>query len=161
MPAPLKIHLSEEEDRQLLQLKQKAAIPQRVRDRAEIVRLNSHGWSVAKIAGYMKKSPHTVRASLHRWQQKGVEGLWEAQGRGRKPGWTGEDIEFLEQCLKSEERTYNSQQLSQKLAKARNVHLSADRIRRLLKKRGGDGKEHATSNPNTLTLSSNRQSVTI
>ncbi len=84
----------------------------------------------------MKKSPHTVRASLHRWQLHGVEGLWEAQGRGRKPGWTWEDIEFLEQCLKSEERTYNSQQLSQKLATQRSVQLSADQIRRLLKKKG-------------------------
>lgn len=55
MPASLKVHLSEEEDNQLLQLKQKAAIPQRVRDRAEIVRLNSHGWSVAKIAEYMNQ----------------------------------------------------------------------------------------------------------
>ncbi len=101
----------------------------------------------------MKKSPHTVRASLHRWQQKGVEGLWEAQGRGRKPGWTWEDIEFLEQCLKSEERTYNSQQLSQKLATQRSVQLSADRIRRLLKKRGGDGKEPANGNLNVPTPS--------
>ncbi|ABW25184.1 hypothetical protein AM1_0096 [Acaryochloris marina MBIC11017] len=38
--------------------------------------------------------------------------------------------------MRQEERTYNSQQLSQKLAKERNVHLSADRIRQILKKRG-------------------------
>jgi transposase len=116
LPAPLKVQLSEEEDNQLLQLKHKREIPQRVRERAEMVRLNSHGLSVAQIGKYMKKSPHTVRASIHRYSQQGLEGLWEAPGRGRKPGWTLADLEFLEHCLKSEPRTYNTQQLAEKLA---------------------------------------------
>ena len=34
---------------------------------------------------------------------------------------------------------YHSLQLSEKLAQHRNVQLSPDRLRRLLKKKGGDG----------------------
>ena len=158
MPAPLKVKLSVVADQQLLQMKQTLLIPQRVRERAEMVRLNGYGWSVDQIANYMRKSPHTVRASLHRFIEKGIEGLWEAEGRGRKPKWKQADIEYLEQCLSQEQCTYNSQQLSQKLATERGVELSADRVRKLLKKRGGVGKEPNTNNALAHSQKSNKQS---
>lgn len=46
------------------------------------------------------------------------------------------NAEFLKECLKNESRTYNSLQLAQKLEKERSVKLSADRLRRILKKKG-------------------------
>lgn len=145
MPPPLKVNLSALADRQLLEIKQTIEIPQRVRNRAEMIRLKGHGWSVDKIAKYMRNSPHTVRASIHRFTEKGIEGLWEASGRGRKPRWTEADLEYLEQSLSEDKCTYNSQQLRQKLATERGVDLSAARVRRLLKKRGGVGKEPDTN----------------
>jgi hypothetical protein len=42
---------------------------------------------------------------------------------------------YLEQCLEQDPRTYNSQQLALKLEQEQQVKLSADRIRRVLKKR--------------------------
>ena len=54
---------------------------------------------------------------------------------GKKPTWASSDIDYLEQCLNEEERTYNSTQLAAKLAAERGIKLSADRIRKLLKKR--------------------------
>ncbi|NEP04990.1 MULTISPECIES: hypothetical protein [Okeania] len=50
MPAPLRVHLSEAEDKELLEFQKIEGIPSRVRETAEIVRLNHHGWSVAAIA---------------------------------------------------------------------------------------------------------------
>lgn len=141
MPAPIKISLSEEEDQQLLDLQQHPETPSRVRYRAEIVRLNAYDWSVSQIAEYKKLSSHTVRKSLHRWLNQGLEGLREAGGRGRKRGWKEEDIQHLEIVIEQEQRTYNSRQLAAKLKQDRGVELSPDRIRKLLKKRGGDGKE--------------------
>jgi transposase len=141
VPAPLKISLSKEEDRQLLKLQQHSQTPSRVRYRAEIVRLNAHGWSVSQIAKYQKLSSHTVRKSIHDWSNYGLEGLWEAGGRGRKRSWQEKDIQYLEACLEQEQRTYNSRQLAEKLKQDRGVKLSPDRIRKLLKKRGGDGRE--------------------
>jgi len=52
---------------------------------------------------------------------------------GDKPRWQAADLDYLEQCLEQEARTY-SQQLAQKLEQERQVKLSADRIRRLMKK---------------------------
>lgn len=86
MLASLKVQLSEQEDNQLLQLKQKLKVLQKVRERTQMVRLNSHGMSVAQIAKYMKKSAHTVRASIHRYSQQGFKELWKSPGRRRKPG---------------------------------------------------------------------------
>ena len=115
LPAPLKIHLSEEEDQELLEWPNRDGIPTRVKERAEIIRLNYHGWSVEAISQYKQKSPHTVRASLHRWSNQGFRGLWEQTGRGRKRNWKEEDIRYIEVCLEEDERTYNAAQLSQKL----------------------------------------------
>ncbi|MEG4577980.1 helix-turn-helix domain-containing protein, partial [Microcoleus sp. N3A4] len=62
-----------------------------------------------------------MREVLHKWSHLGIEGLWELPGRGGKPKWKEEDIEFLAECLKKEPRTYNSLQLAQKLEKERSL----------------------------------------
>ncbi|MEG4458884.1 helix-turn-helix domain-containing protein, partial [Microcoleus sp. N9_A1] len=79
--------------------------------------------------------------SLHKWEEFGIESLWEKPGRGVKAKWKEEDIEFLSECLKKEPRTYNSFQLADKLEKERSIKLSPDRLRRVLKKKESFGKE--------------------
>ena len=75
-----------------------------------------------------------MRGVLHKWEKFGRESLWEKPGRGAKQTWKEEDLEFLEECLKKEPRTYNSFQLADKLEKERSIKLSPDRLRRVLKK---------------------------
>jgi transposase len=96
----------------------------------------SAGYAYAKI---FECHEHTVRAALRHWENLGLGGLWETPGRGAKSKWHPSDLEYLEHCLEVETRTYNSLQLSEKLAQERNVQLSPDRLRRVLKKKGGDG----------------------
>ena len=146
MPAPIYITLTSEEDRTLLELRVAPTVPQRTRDRAHVLRLNAQGWTVPAIAEIFNCHEHTVRATIRRWQNQGLGGLWEAPGRGAKPKWQEADIQYLEQCLEQEQRTYNSEQLAKKLATERQVELSPDRIRRVLKKRGSVG-----SVPDTVT----------
>ncbi len=136
MGARIRVLLTSEENRTLFELRCATTVPQRIKDRAEALRLSAHGWYVEKIASYLNWTPQTVRETIHRWNTKGLGGLWEAPGRGGKPKWQETDIAYLEECLKQEPRTYNSQQLSEKLASERQVQLSPDRIRRVLKKRG-------------------------
>jgi len=136
MGARIRVLLNPEEDRTLFELRTATTVPQRVKDRAEALRLSAHGWYVEKIAVYFSWTPQTVREAIHRWNANGLGGLWEAEGRGGKPKWQEADIAYLEQCLEQEPRTYNSQQLAQKLERDRQVRLSPDRIRRVLKKRG-------------------------
>ena len=140
MGARLRVFLTCEEKQALLNLRT-AEVSQKVKDRAEIIRLNAHGWYVKKIAAHFNLTVQTVREVLHKWDKQGLEGLWELPGRGRKPKWTEADIVFLEKCLKEEPRTYNSLQLTQKLERERSIQLSPDRLRRVLKKRGSVGNE--------------------
>ncbi|MEH2395639.1 MAG: helix-turn-helix domain-containing protein [Nostoc sp.] len=114
MGTRLRVFLTSEQDRSLLKLRT-ADVPQKVKDRAEVIRLNAHGWYVEKIAVHLNWTPQTVREVLHKWQKLGLEGLWELPGRGVKPKLTEVDIRFLEECLKKEPRTYNSRQLTEKL----------------------------------------------
>jgi len=140
MGARLRIFLTDQQDRILLKLRTED-VPQKVKDRAAVIRLNAHGWYVEKIAAHFNWTPQTVREVLHKWQKLGMEGLWELPGRGRKPRWSEADIVFLEKCLKQEPRTYNSCQLAQKLESDRKIKLGSDRLRRILKKRGSFGNE--------------------
>lgn len=135
MPAPLRIILTPEEDYTLTELRLAQTVPQRTRDRAHMLRLNAHGWNVPAIAEMFECHPHTVRATLRRWEDRGLGGLWEAPGRGALPKWQPADLQYIEDCLEQDERTYNSVQLAKKLKQERLVDLSSDRLRRLLKKK--------------------------
>lgn len=154
MPAPLRITLSEEEDRTLSELRLAQTVPQRTRDRAHMLRLNAQGWTVPAIADIFECHEHTVRATLKRWEKDGLGGLWETPGRGSKRRWQEADMQHLEQCLEVDQRTYTSTQLSVKLKQERDVQLSPDRIRRVLKKRGGDGNAPAIASTASKTRSS-------
>lgn len=71
MPAPLRILLTVEEDRTLTELRLAQNLPQRTRDRAHMLRLNAQAWNVPAIAAMFDCHPHTVRATLRRWQERG------------------------------------------------------------------------------------------
>ena len=106
---------------------------------AQLLLLNAEGWNAPAIGSILNYHKHTVRAAIRQWTKVGLYGLWEKAGRGKKPTWQPSDIAYLEQCLKEEARTYNSPQLAAKLEAERGVKLSADRIRKLLKKRATAG----------------------
>lgn len=135
MGARLRVFLTKEQDAELFNLRT-AQVPQKVKDRAEVIRLNAEGWYVEKIAAHFHWAEKTVRLVLHKWNKEGIQGLWELPGRGAKPKLKEVDIEYLERCLKLEPRTYNSQQLAGKLEKERELKVSINTIKRVLKKRG-------------------------
>ncbi len=136
MGARLRVFLSAEENRTLFELRTATTVPQRVKDRAEVIRLSHQGMYVEKIASFFDWNVRTVRETLHRWQQRGLGGLWDAPRPGPPKRWQSSDIEYLESCWRQEQRTYNSQQLAQLLANDCQVKLSADHLRQVLQKRG-------------------------
>ena len=142
MPAPLRIVLTEEEDRTLNELRV-AKIVSMAHPLCEHICFDSmlKDGLPLPLRRLVKCQEHTVRETIRRWQQLGLGGLWDASGRGAKAKWLEEDMVYLEQCLEQELRTYNSQQLSYKLKQERQVNLSADRIRRILQKRAIEGNE--------------------
>lgn len=158
MPAPLHISLSQEEDRTLRELSCAGGVPHRTRQRAIALRLNACGWKVSQIAKYLDWIEQTVRDTIRRWQQDGLGGLWEAPGRGRHRQWSGEDWQALEQRV-NEPRRYSAQQLSYKLETERQVHLGAEQVRRILKKRPTSGSGTVPPPPSILIMRSSKPSV--
>jgi transposase len=154
MGARLRVFLTRKQDEMLLKLGTVDDVPQKVKDRAEVVRLNAHGWYVEKIANHFNWTPQTIREVLHKWQKLRLDGLWELPGRGGKTKYTEQDIVYLEECLKQEPRTYNSPQLAEKLNSERQIEMTPDRLGRVLKKRGsfGNEPERATKENKTRKL---------
>ena len=107
----LRVFLTSEEDRTLWELRRATTVPQRVKDRAKVARMNARGDYVETIAVYFRWHVETVRDALKCWQTGGLGGLWEAPGRGGKRCWKDSDIEHLEQILIDDEGTYTSHQL--------------------------------------------------
>lgn len=84
MPAPIRVILSEQEDRTLQELSYAQGVPHRTKQRALAIRLNARGWNTPQIAQFFDWHEHSVRNTLKRWQTLGLGGLWEQKGRGRK-----------------------------------------------------------------------------
>jgi transposase len=135
MGARLRVFLTQKQDKTLLELRT-ADVPQKVKARAEVIRLNAHGWYVEKIAAHFNWTSQTVREVLHKWQKLGMEGLWELAGRGGKPKWKEEDIEFLTECLKNEPRTYNAGSISSEIRKRAFYQIKSRPIKTNTKKKG-------------------------
>ena len=136
MGARLRTVLTPEEERTLRELRRATTVAQRVKDRAEVIRLSHHGLYVEQIASFCHWNVRTVRETLNRWLHHGLGGLWDAPHPGAKKRWRPEDLDYLETCLREENRTYNSRQLAQKLENDRQIQLNAEHLRRVLKKRG-------------------------
>lgn len=142
MGARIRVFLTPEEDRTLRELRKAKDVPQRVKDRAQVVRMNARGDYIETIAAYFNWTKETVRRTLKRWEGGGLGGLWEAQGRGRPRRWTEEDMTHLDEIIRNDEKTHTSGQLAGELSKNRKVNLSAGYLRNLLKKRGSAGSVH-------------------
>ncbi|RCJ15167.1 hypothetical protein A6S26_07475 [Nostoc sp. ATCC 43529] len=134
MPPALRIKLTREEDKTLQELSLADNVARRVKMRAIALRLNADGLTVPMIASHLHIHEHTVRATLRRWENQGLSGLWEAPGRGGKRKWSLEDMNVVEQWL-GEDRSYTSRQLQERLAAERAIILSSRQISRILKKK--------------------------
>lgn len=132
----LRVFLTPEEDRTLRELRRASTIPQRVKDRADVVRMNARGDYVETIATYFNGHVETVRNTLKRWQTGGLGGLWEAPRRGRPRGWQETDMAYLESVLRTDEQTYSAAQLPERLEHERQIRLSPGHLREVLEKRG-------------------------
>ena len=71
MGARLRVFLTRKQDQTLLNLRT-VDVPQKVKDRAEAIRLNAHGWYVEKIAAHFNWTAQTVREVLHKWRALGI-----------------------------------------------------------------------------------------
>jgi len=132
---PLRVFFTKNQERTLFELSRAEQVPQRTRDRASALRLSSMGWKVEKIAVYLKWSKQTVRKTIHRWNKRGIAGLWDAIRKGRKKKWHPVDLAEIEKKLATEPRSYSSRQLSNYLKHEKKINISERHLKRILKKK--------------------------
>ena len=74
MGCRLKIFLSDEEKLTLEELRKAKDVPQRTKDRAQVLLLNARGLNNEQIAQGLNWAVSTVRQTLHRWRKMGLAG---------------------------------------------------------------------------------------
>ncbi|MBD2362064.1 helix-turn-helix domain-containing protein [Anabaena minutissima FACHB-250] len=79
MGSRLRVFLTPEQGKIIFNLRT-ADVPQKVKDRAEVIKLSANGWYVEKIATHFHLIAKTVREVLHKWEKLGMEGFWENPG---------------------------------------------------------------------------------
>jgi transposase len=129
----LRIHLTDIQ-RSELQVLRRSDLPAVARDRLEMVFLSDAGWSPPKIAEHLGRHPHTVRAALKGFRDRGTAALHPDQpgpepDHDRRALVTGKLSELLGQ-----ERTWTSRQLADALGSDIGVgHRQTRRYLALLK----------------------------
>ena len=123
--------LTTEEDARLREIEQDPLLKQKVRLRAQILRLSGRGEGVGSIAAYAGRSEASVLRDLDRWEQRGFEGLADGTAPGNPPRVTGEARAFLEEKL-AEERTWNASQLAEALEEGFGLAVTPEAIRQHL-----------------------------
>jgi hypothetical protein len=68
MGSRVRVFLAHDQDKTLLNLRT-ADVLQKVKYRAEVVRLNAHGTYVEQIPAYFNRTPQTVSKVLHKWRE--------------------------------------------------------------------------------------------
>src|SRR5215211_5559052 len=114
----LRVKVTPEQRAELEQLRRAPGLRLIERDRVEMVLLSIAGWTVPRIAEYLKYCPATVRRLFVRFEAEGVTGLRRRRpgpppDQGRRTQVTAELTRLLEQP-----RTWTTRQLAAALEDA-------------------------------------------
>ena len=148
-----RVHLSASEQDELRKLSRGRDLTGRERDRLEMVRLCSVGWSASRIAEHLGYHAATVRRHLRSFKKEGFASLSDQPRAGRPRRVTEEHLEALDAMLATTTRAWSAKQLSVWLLDELGVEVSADHLTSLLRGRGYRYKRTKTSvqhkaNPN-------------
>lgn len=102
-----------------------------VRQRAHCLLLHQEGFSIPKLQDIFQVSRKTLYNWLNAWEQKGLVGLYNQPGRGRKPTFTPEQQQQIR--LWTQEHPKQLKQVLQKVKESWNIDVSKQTIKRVLK----------------------------
>jgi transposase len=148
MPPSRRIELTDEQDERLREVEQNPHLRNKVRLRAQVLRLSGRGSNMAQIASYTGRSPTSIARDLDRWGERGLEGLADGTAPGNPPRITEEAKTFLREKL-SEERTWNATQLAEALREEFGLVVTPEAVRQHLLSMGYSWKRtrYAPSKP--------------
>jgi transposase len=136
MAATLRVHLSEDQQAELIRLSRDRQTPARARERLEMVRLADAGWTVPKIAAYLHRHEQTVRKYVAAFLTAGFAALPDRRGGGRPRRITDDHLAAVETLLDTQTRTWTTPQVAAWLAREHGVAVHPGHLSRLLHQRG-------------------------
>lgn len=129
------ITLTDEQRRELRQRTHQAGVAPSTRDRLEMVRLSDAGWSVPRIARHLGQHEHTVRTWIKAFLHGGgFDALPNKPRGGKVSALTAPMLESVRAAVARGTRTWTAAQLADWVAENHGVRLSADRLRRHLRR---------------------------
>jgi transposase len=127
----LHLTLSADDRTGLDRVRRSVKTPATVRARCQMLLLAADGWSPPRIATHLAYHPHTVRAVLRRFQQRGVAGLTpDPPGPAPDTARRQQVTAALDRLL-GQDRTWTAAQLAAALA-AEGIALSTRQTRKYL-----------------------------
>ena len=103
-----------------------------VRKRAKCIILRSQGFPLKELMKIFKVSRKTIFNWLTRWENKGILGLYDQTGRGRKPKLNLSQTKQVKEWVKYEPKALNI--IQNKIQKTWEINVSTDTIKRIIKK---------------------------
>jgi transposase len=108
--------------------------PGRVRKRAEAILLSGRGYTIDQIGAITGFHRNTVSRWLDQWSERGIDGILEREGRGRKHSLSEEEERQVVEWIEENPRSAN--QAVGRIEESLGKIVSPDTVRRLLKRKG-------------------------
>lgn len=129
-----RVHLTEEQQKELYQRAQQRNLAPRNRQRLEMVRLSAKGWSVPKIALDLDQHEQTVRYRVKLFLEGGFDALTDKPHTGKQSAVTAEMLAAVRGGLTAGHQTWNARQVAVEVNARYGVLRSLDQWRRLLRR---------------------------
>lgn len=129
-----RVHLSQEQSRELQRRARDKNTKPRTRDRLEMVRLSNAGWSIPKIAQHLGIHEQRVRHWIKTYLADGFDALPDKEHPGRTSALTPQVLEALRAEFGSSQRTWTAGQISQWVAAEHGLHLSPQHLSSMLRR---------------------------
>ena len=134
LEAMYRITLSEEQRQALRERTRQKGLAPSTRDRLEMVRLSDAGWSAPRIARHLGQHEQTVRLWIKAFLAGGFDTLPNKPRGGKQSALTAAMLEAVRAEVATGTRTWTAAQLAAWMAEHHGVRLSADRLRRHLRR---------------------------
>ena len=115
----------------------------RTRKRADAILLSNRGYTIDEISAIMEKHRFTVGRWIAQWEERGVDGLLEREGRGRPNSLDEEEQKRVLEWLAEEPRS--SKILCSKVEEVLGKSVCEETLRRIFRRNGRVWKRARTS----------------
>jgi transposase len=106
----------------------------RLRQRAHILLLSDKGFSITELSYVTDLDRDTISLTLNSWEEKGLGGLYDKPGRGRKPIYTEQEQAMIAEKLEQEPRQIKK--IRADIANQTGKSASVDTLKRIVKHHG-------------------------